>query len=86
MGKFTDNPRATNRPLIEKKMLGRGATLDITHGGERYLVPHDELVGWVGENLNALNTISWRDKGLYSWPKAPDLMVEFLRRYQIPVS
>lgn len=83
MGKFTDNPRRLNRPHIEKKMLGRGTILDIELKGTRFQVPHDELVAWVGENLNALNTKSWREKGIYSWPQASDKMTDYLRRFEV---
>ena len=46
------------------------------------MLPHDDLVAWVGGHTTALETASWKGKGIYSWSRAKRAMVETLRTTQ----
>jgi hypothetical protein len=77
--------RRTKRPMIWRKLVGQGISLDITMDGSRYLLPHDDLVVWVQDNTTALETASWLEHGFYSWPRASYAMLRFLQNYQTAV-
>jgi hypothetical protein len=83
-GTTIDGVIRTRRPLIRKELVGRGVYLEIAVDSCRYLLPHDDLVTWVREHTAALETSSWIDRGVYSWPRPSAAMMEFLRRYQSP--
>jgi hypothetical protein len=85
-GTTADGVIQTKRPLIRKDLVDRGVSLEISADGSRYLLPHDDLVAWVQEHTTALETASWIERGVYSWPKPTAAMKEFLRRYQSPPS
>lgn len=74
----------TNRPVIRQSLLGRGVSLEISVDGSRYLLPHDDLVAWAREHSAALDTVSWTNRGVYSWPRPSVAMLEFLRGHQLP--
>ena len=46
--------------------------------GQWYLVPHDTLVRIVGETTNALESRSWQENGLYTWPRPPKRLMRSL--------
>jgi len=72
----------TKRPIVWRDLVGTGVSLDISLDGSRYLLPHDDLVDWVREHTTALETASWREQGLYSWPRPTRAMMEFLQKYE----
>ena len=72
-----------NRPIVKQGWLGNNVLIEITTCGRRFLVPHDDLWGWVEKNTNVPNTKSWQRKRLYSWPKATTKMLEFLELFEI---
>jgi hypothetical protein len=74
----------SRRPIIKRGLVGRGVSLEISVDGSRYLLPHDDLVAWAQEHTTAMKTASWRDQGVYSWPRPSAAMLEFLRGYQLP--
>jgi hypothetical protein len=82
-GGSSDNPRILNRPAIRRELQGDGIRLLIRFGGRCYNVAHDDLVEWVGENANALNTDSWRLEGHYSWPNPSAKMRSFLSEFEV---
>ncbi|MCY4611599.1 MAG: hypothetical protein OXC38_07885 [Gammaproteobacteria bacterium] len=71
-----------NRPCLKRAFVGKGVVLEICIAEGSFRVPHDDLLGWVGTNKNALETDSWQ-KGIYSWPKAPADMLCFLESYRV---
>jgi hypothetical protein len=77
------NPYRINRPLISKNLSQLGVWLEISAEGSRYHVPHDLLLEWVESNTGALETRSWRDKGLYSWPRPSRKMTAFLKKFEL---
>lgn len=70
------------RPLIRKNLIGSRSVLDISIEGRRYLVLHDLLYEWVDANTGALHTRSWREGGLYSWPRPSLKMAAFLKSFE----
>jgi hypothetical protein len=80
----TPGIRRMKRPMIWRDLVGTDAGLEITMDGARYLLPHDDLVGWVRDHTSALETSSWREGGAYHWPRASVSMLRFLRGYRVP--
>ena len=76
--KVSVSKKQLNRPTISKEWEAKGVVLEINLHGKRYSVAHDDLLEWVGENLNALNTRSWKDGGVYHWPSTSKKMLDFL--------
>lgn len=74
--------REINRPLIDRRLLKTGTILKIATEKRTFIVPHDDLFAWVASQTNALSSNSWRDKGLYSWPRASKSMIVFLSSYE----
>jgi hypothetical protein len=75
--------RETNRPFVEKKLLGHDIKLSIHTVGMRFLIPHDTLWQWVETETNVPNTYSWIEIGLYSWPKTSVKMLNFLNDFEV---
>lgn len=75
--------RVLARPCIWRKLVGSGMTLSIQSLGEQYIIPHDDLVAWAGLNTKALQTVSWRENGIYSWPRPTRDMLKFLQPYSL---
>ncbi|WP_424927230.1 hypothetical protein [Amaricoccus tamworthensis] len=78
---MTGHTRKSNRPIIHKKFVGEGVVLHITYDEQEYILPHDTLVEWVEKNINALNTVSWQERGVYSWPRPSQAMLAFLEKF-----
>lgn len=76
-------PQPSNRPIIKKQWVGKGIVLEISTLGQKFVVPHDALCGWVRKNTNAKNTASWIDNGIYSWPWPTKAMLGFLAPYRV---
>lgn len=69
------------RPFISHRYIGTHTRLQLTLNDMRFLIPHDDLVSWVGEHTTALLSSSWRDRGAYSWPRPSRAMQRFLAGY-----
>lgn len=72
-----------NRPIIKQSLVGTGTVIVIDAAYGRFKIPHDDLLDWVGKHLNALNTSSWTDGGIYHWPTASKNMMAFLEDFRI---
>ena len=75
--------RQLSRPKIEKALIGTGTTIKIEASYGRFEIYHDDLLDWVSEHLNALNTRSWTDRGVYHWSKPNKEMMSFLENFRI---
>jgi len=75
--------RPETRPIIRRALVGQGVSLDISLDGARYVLPHDDLDAWAREHTTALESASWKVKGLYSWPSASRAMMQFLQSYAV---
>ncbi|RWP11965.1 MAG: hypothetical protein EOR01_33430 [Mesorhizobium sp.] len=69
--------------MIWRDRVGKDVLLEISMHGGRYLLPHDDLVAWVREHTTALETASWNEQGVYTWPRATGAMMQFLQQYQV---
>lgn len=78
--------RHVNRPVIRHVDLGTATVLTINDDENRctYVVPHDALFEYIQrERPRTLQTRSWKEKGIYHWPRTPWHLVEFLRNFRI---
>ena len=67
------------RLTIDRKYVGQDLWMNFPCRGSWYLVPHDHLVGLIGQTTNWLNTSSWQDHGGYSSTNpAPGLLEQLL--------
>lgn len=72
--------KVLKRPHVCKKWMG--IILDMRVGSSRYVLGHDELLAWVRDNTNALNTDSWLLHGDFHWPHPSVKMLNFLKPYE----
>lgn len=56
------------RYTLAKKYMNKDLYICFQDRGVWYLTPHDELLAWAQQNMNIINTGSWRTVGLYSLP------------------
>lgn len=79
----TLNVRLKFRMLIDRNYVGKDLCLCFPANRIWYLVPHDELLRIVEDELpGTLKTLSW-ERGLYSWRKPPRPVIERLTEYLI---
>jgi hypothetical protein len=74
---------SSKRPIIKQVLVGTGTVMIIEASYGRFKISHDVLLAWVGEHLNALNTPSWTDLGVYHWPRPSKKMMSFLEDFRI---
>lgn len=72
----------SNRTFVRRDWKGRSITLRMALSEGRFAVPHDRLLEWALANTNVENTVSWNRNGLYSWPRATQDMLAFLRDHR----
>lgn len=77
------NIRHLSRPRIEKALVGTSTTIKIEAAYGSFEIEHDNLLDWVSEHLNTLNTRSWTERGIYHWPKPNKEMMAFLENFRI---
>ena len=70
------------RPIVRKDWIGQNVTLDLDTSNGHFMVPHDELWGFVQAHKTVATTKTWQEKGEYSWPKIPHDLLEFLSTYR----
>lgn len=72
-----------SRPAFAKKYQGKDLFIAFSDGSSWYLYPHDEVL----EKLLAISslggTVSWADRGGYSWKRAPRQLRELLEPYRL---
>jgi hypothetical protein len=76
-------PVPAKRPVVRRDLVGKGVSLAISLDGARYLLPHDALVTWARAHTTALESASWKEQGVYSWPRASRAMMQFLQNYAV---
>jgi len=70
---------------IDKKYLGKTIYIAFRMKDESYLYDHDALVRYIEAKApDTIDTISWRDKGLYNWPYPPKWAHPFLSECKLP--
>lgn len=71
------------RMVIDRKYLGKGIHIAFLLDGDCYLYDHDALVCHVEERGRIEATVSWGERGLYTWPHPPSWALGFLSEYKI---
>lgn len=71
------------RLIFEKKYEGKCLYIAFRRGHQWYLYPHDELLEVVLENTKLGNSSDWNEKGVYSYPRPSQQMLEFLKPYKM---
>ena len=75
--------RLKGRMLIDKRYEGKDLYLCFPANCIWYLVPYDELLRIVEDVLpGTFKTLSW-ERGQYSWPNPPGLVIERLTEFRI---
>jgi len=73
------------RMVIDRKYLDKSIHIAFRLDGDCYVYEHDALVCHVEENVpTILTTVSWTDRGLYTWPRPPQWAHAFLAQYKLP--
>ena len=78
-GEETLKVQLKGRLMIAKKYQGKNLFMAFRISDSWYLIEHDDLVKLVDSNTNALNTKSWRIKGMYSFPSPSPQLLQALR-------
>ncbi len=73
------------RCTLAQKYEGKDIYICFNDSGFWYLVPHDELLSWVKENMRVASTASWTTGGLYSFPTLSAAMRAQLEPYKLVV-
>lgn len=72
------------RMIVDRKYLGKGIHIAFLSGEDCYIYDHDALVRHVDEHgLIGEQTVSWSERGLYTWPHLPSWAIAFLLKYRI---
>jgi len=73
------------RMIIDRKYQGKAIHIAFRLDGDCCVYDHDALVRHVEEHAPAtLTTVSWADRGLYTWPRPPRWAHTFLAAYRLP--
>ena len=76
--------RLMTRMAIDKRHIEEDLYLCFPARGFWFLIPHDELLGIVGDKLpRTLKSDSWKKQGKYSWPKSPWAVIDRMTKYRI---
>jgi hypothetical protein len=72
------------RLTIDRKYEGKGIFITFRLGERVFLYPHDEMVERIEARDAVGETVSWRDRGAYSWPSPPpSWALEILSKYEL---
>ena len=71
------------RLSFDQKYCGKDLWVAFSTGGEWYLYPHDELLQIVLANMNVSNTLSWTERGGYTFPRLSAALSQLLAPYRI---
>jgi hypothetical protein len=72
------------RLSVDKKYRGKNLYVAFRDNDSWYLYPHDELCQKVLPKIEG--TLSWQERGTYTWPSLPEWVADILQEYQIPAS
>lgn len=59
------------RLTIDKKYIGKDLYIAFIEGDKIKIYLHDDALGIIQENIK--DSISWKERGLYSWGKTPKI-------------
>lgn len=71
------------RLTFERKYQGKDLYIAFPHKDTWYIYPHDELLKMIMEQSNIQNTVSWKERGWYSWNYLGQHLLELLKPYRL---
>lgn len=71
------------RLSFHKKYQGKDLWVAFNEGDAWYLYPHDKLLTHVFQATSIGSTVSWSERGGYSWPRIPRQIRRPLSKYRI---
>lgn len=72
------------RLTIDRKYRGKDIHIAFVMGDKTFLYPHDVFVDHIEANgLIGDDSVSWHEKGLWSWPSPPAWAMRFLEPFQV---
>ena len=72
-----------SRPAFAKKYEGKELFIAFYNGSAWYLYPHDDVLDRLLRTSGMGETVSWAERGGYSWRAAPRLLQELLEPYRL---
>lgn len=72
-----------SRPAFAKKYQGKDLFIAFCDGSSWFLYPHDDVLEKLLAVSNIGDTLSWSDRGGYSWKGAPRLLRELLEPFRL---
>ncbi|MCL5061910.1 MAG: hypothetical protein M0Z70_02920 [Nitrospiraceae bacterium] len=71
------------RLTFDKKYLGKCLFIVFSEQNRWYLYPHADLFEIISKKSNIVESQSWKEKGLYHYPKIPDRYKELMDSYAL---
>lgn len=68
---------------FSKDYRGKDLHICFPDGGQWYLYPHDEVLSQVLEETGIGNTVSWKERGKYSFPTLSKKLRQILEPYRL---
>jgi len=82
-GNNTLKVQLKGRLNIEKKYRGKNLFMAFPCKDSWYLIEHDLLVDLIEKNANWLNTLSWKDRGIYNSAAPSRHLLKALENYRL---
>lgn len=71
------------RLTINKKYCEKDIHIAFRDDNDWYIYPHDELMNKLLENSFMAGSVSWEDRGGYSWPSIPNKIKDIISIYKL---
>lgn len=71
------------RLTLDRKYQGKGLYVVFPYGDLWYIYPHDELLEIILEKTTIRTTVSWAERGGYSWNSLSQQLLELLEPYRL---
>jgi hypothetical protein len=72
-----------SRPVFAKKYEGKDLFIGYFDGQSWYLYPHDEVLEKLLATSTVSETVSWSERGGYSWKSAPKQLRDLLEPHKL---
>lgn len=77
-----DPKQESNRLIFKKEWLGYDVWVTFSEDGVTYRYPHDQLLQTFFSRLGIIeNTKSWKENGIYHFPRLSEAQKKLLERY-----
>jgi len=71
------------RLTFDKKYNNNDIYITFNQDGQWYIYPHDVLQSELEARGIMSGSVSWDEKGNYSWPNLPKNLVEYMEKYKV---